>query len=116
MKRLRLCIFLSSFIALGLIVYAHPPTDISITYDVKNKTLEAVIAHPVSNPQAHFINKVNILLNGQVIIEHRISRQDNNTKQTVIYVIPDAGDGSVLTVEAYCSISGKLKKEVKITE
>lgn len=108
----------SSSIILGqpINAYAHPPSDITITYDYVTKILHAVIAHQVSNPKSHFINKVDVGINGQEIIEHKISRQDNNTDQTVSYFIPDAQIGDVIAVEAYCSISGKLQKEIKVKE
>ena len=53
-------------------------------------------------------------LNGKEIIEHSISREDNNETQTVSYLIPDVKDGDILSVEAYCSISGKLRKEIVV--
>ncbi len=93
---------------------AHPPSDILITYDTATKTLKAVITHQVSNPDKHFINKVDIQLNGQEIIEHKISRQDNNASQTVSYLIPEAKSGDTVSIEAYCNISGKLEKEIKL--
>ena len=114
MKKITFFIFLSSLIMLYSTAYAHPPSDIIITYDVAAKTLHAVIIHNVSNPASHFIKKVDIALNGKGIIEHQISRQDNNTEQTVSYLIPDAKTGDTLSVEAYCSISGKLEKEIKV--
>ena len=95
--------------------YAHPPSDITITFDSATKVLKAVIAHRVSNPNKHFINKVVISLAGREIIQHKISKQDNNTDQTVSYLIPDAKIGDILYVTAYCSISGKLDRAIKIT-
>ncbi|OGX20718.1 MAG: hypothetical protein A3K54_04735 [Omnitrophica WOR_2 bacterium RBG_13_44_8] len=98
------------------LAYAHPPSDIKITYDAKTKILTAVIYHNVSNPANHHIGKVDIGLNGKEVVEHKISRQDNNTTQTVSYLIPDTKAGDTLSVEAYCSISGKLEKEIKASE
>ncbi len=113
-----LAIFSGSLFLLGKAenAYAHPPSDIIITFDPATKILQAVIIHNVNNPESHYISKVDIGLNGKEIIEHKISRQDNNTNQTVTYLIPDAKSGDVLSVEAYCSISGKLQKEIKATE
>lgn len=71
-------------------VYAHPPSNIMITFDAKTKILQAVIMHNVSNPISHYINKVDVGLNGKETIEHKISQQDNNATQTVSYLIPDA--------------------------
>jgi hypothetical protein len=97
------------------VAYAHPPSDITISFDPSARTLTAVIAHYVSNPKTHYIRKVDIALNGKEIIEHLISRQDNNAGQTVVYLIPDVNENDSLSVEAYCSISGKLQKEIKVS-
>jgi hypothetical protein len=105
-----------SVLTVTTIAYAHPPSDIKITFDTQTKMLEAVIVHNTSNPVNHYIKKVDIGLNGKEIIEHMISREDNNQTQTVRYLIPDAKDGDVVLVEGYCSISGKLKKEITVKE
>lgn len=97
------------------IVYAHPPRDIKITFDNKTKILHAVIFHNVSNPLNHYIREVDVALNGTDIIKKYYSRQDNNSTQTVDYVITDAiNDGDRLSVEGHCSISGELKKEITV--
>lgn len=95
--------------------YAHPPQDIIITYDPDTKILQAVIIHNVSNPEKHYIKKVNVSLNGLHIIEHKISKQDNNTSQTAAYLIPDAKSGDTVSVEAYCSISGEMEKQITLS-
>jgi hypothetical protein len=96
-------------------VYAHPPSDIQITFDPATKCLTAVIAHNVSNPASHFMKKVDVGLNGNEIISHTISLQDNNKGQTVMYQIPDAKSGDIISVEGYCSISGTLTKEITVS-
>ncbi|MDD5006298.1 MAG: hypothetical protein PHS93_07395 [Candidatus Omnitrophica bacterium] len=115
MRRLSLFIVFCFFVLFCSTAYAHPPSDITITFDPASKILKAVITHQVVNPQNHFIKKVDVGLNDKEIISQEISRQDNNTTQTVSYLIPDAKEGDVLSVEAYCSISGALKKEIKVS-
>jgi len=110
----RITLFAILFLFIATIAYAHPPSDIIITYDAANRILHAVIIHNVSNPANHYINKVDIGINGKEVIEHVISKQDNNTSQTVSYLIPDVKAGDKLSVEAYCSISGKLEKEIQV--
>jgi len=104
------------FLSITAVAYAHPPSDIAITFDPASKVLKAVITHPVSNPENHFIIKVDVGLNGKEVVEHKISKQDNNSTQTVSYLLPDVKPGDTVSVEAYCSISGKLEKEIKITK
>lgn len=115
MKKVIALIITGLFIAVSSTVYAHPPLDIVITYNTITKTLQAVIVHQVDNPKAHFIKKVDVALNGQKIIEHKISKQDNSASQAVLYLIPDAKDGDLISVEAYCSVSGQLKRQIKVT-
>jgi len=114
MKKMTVFLILSFFIC--SVAYAHPPSDIKITYDSGTKILKAVIMHNVSDVKKHFINKIDISLNGKEIISHSISRQDNNVSQTVSYMIPDAKSGDALSVEGHCSLSGSLTKEIKVSE
>lgn len=114
---MRKIIALVVFSLLGAsMAYAHPPSDIQVSFDSTSKTLQAVILHSVNNPGNHYINKVDVGLNGKEIIEQTISKQDNNTSQTVRYYIPDAKEGDVLFVEGYCNVSGTLKKEMTVTK
>ncbi len=96
--------------------FAHPPKDIEISYDFNTKILTATIIHDTSNPLGHYIKKVDIGLNDadKEIIQQIISRQDNNNSQKVSYYIPDVKVGDILSVEGYCSISGKLEKEITV--
>ncbi len=114
MKRKVWFLALFIFFAAVPMAYAHPPSDIRISFDPNTKILKAVIMHNTSNPLSHYIEKVDVGLNGKEIIEQLISREDNNESQSVSYLIPDAKDGDTVSVEGYCSISGKLTKEIKL--
>lgn len=114
MKKIAVLLVLLIIFATSSIAYAHPPSDIKITFDTKTKMLNAVIIHNVSDPAKHYIKKVDVGLNGKEIIEHSISREDNNISQTVAYLIPDAKPGDVISVEGYCSISGALTKKITV--
>ena len=114
MKRIAPLLTLLLLFVFSSIAYAHPPSDIKITFDPATKTLSAVIMHDVANPSTHYIKQVDVGSNGKDIITHTISRQDNLDTQTVSYLIPDAKSRDVLFVEGHCSISGKLQKEITI--
>ncbi|MBU1061488.1 MAG: hypothetical protein KJ952_02040 [Candidatus Omnitrophica bacterium] len=108
-----LCFILLFLLATTSLSYAHPPSDIILEYDFETGLCSVVIMHNVENPQAHFIKKVSIALNGQEIISHSISLQDEFDMQVLGYIVPDVRKGDTLSIEAYCSISGKMKKELK---
>jgi len=112
MKKIIIFLILSFFVS--SVAYGHPPSDIKISYDSKTKILTAFIMHNVSDAKKHFINKIDVGLNGREILSQAISQQDNKISQKVMYLIPDAKEGDKLSVEGYCSISGKLEKEIKV--
>jgi hypothetical protein len=105
------CIF---FFGMTAMAQAHPPAKITVEYSKATKILRAVITHPVSNPVTHYIKEVEVMLNNKVIIVHNLSRQDNNTTQTVSYEIPDAKIGDMISVEGECSISGKKTESIAV--
>ncbi len=113
MKKIALILVLL-LTAAPVLVYAHPPSDIKITFDDTTKTLTAVIYHDVQDVMMHFIKKADIGLNGKEIATKDFTQQDNNQTQTVTYVIPDAKVGDTVFVEGYCNIAGKLKKELQL--
>ena len=94
-------------------IYAHPPSEIAATYNSNTEAVQAIITHPVNDPESHFIEKVEILLNGEKIIEDEFIRQENKDNQTIYYTInADVRSGDKILVVAYCSISGKSEQEI----
>ena len=111
MKKLFLCLMMLSFAATAL---AHYPTHIEVSFNRETKILAAKIIHTVENPSTHYIDKVEVYLNGSRILTHEISRQDTENEQVVLYLIPDAKTGDELSVKAYCSFTGEKEKKIKI--
>lgn len=95
--------------------FAHPPHDIKISFNPNTKILNAVIYHDVANPVPHHIKEVDVYRNDKKILQQLISIQDNNETQTVSYLIPDVKSGDKLAVEAFCSLSGSLKKQITLS-
>lgn len=113
MKKL-INIYLLGLILIASTAFAHPPRDIKITFDPATKMLNAVIYHDVANPIPHHIKEVDVYRNDKKIIQHLISVQDNHDTQTVAYLIPDVKSGDTLSVEAFCSLFGSLKKKISL--
>jgi desulfoferrodoxin (superoxide reductase-like protein) len=110
----KISMFLVLFLFVAMTAYAHPPSDIQITFDPATKVLQAVLTHEVNDAAKHFLKKIDVGLNGQEIISHQISRQDNNQTQTVSYLIPDAQAGDTISVEGYCNLNGDWEKEITV--
>ena len=110
----KMILVLCGFLIASTTAFAHPPSDIKIQFDPATKILTAVIKHRVSNPKTHYINKVDIGLNGKEIQMLSFKSQETPALQTVKFAIPLAKKGDTLSVEGYCSLSGKLEKEIKV--
>jgi len=95
-------------------VLAHPPAHIEVSFNREAKILTAKIIHPVENPSAHYIAKIDVALNGKEVLSHKISRQDNENEQVVAYLLPDVKTGDEVSVEGYCSITGKKEARIRI--
>lgn len=107
-------LFLCGLLILSATAFAHPPSDIKIQFDPVTKTLAAVVKHRVSNPKTHYIYKIDIGLNGKEVKMLPFKQQETSTGQTVSLVIPEVKKGDTLSVEGFCNLSGKLKKEIRI--
>lgn len=115
MNKIRILASLTLIIFLSFSAYvsAHPPSDIMISFDPKTKVLTAVVMHYTSNPSRHYIKKIDIGINGKKVFEEKFLRQDNNENRTIEVKLGNFRNGDIVSVEAYCSISGKLKREIK---
>jgi desulfoferrodoxin (superoxide reductase-like protein) len=111
-KKVFLSMIFTVMVLANLSVYAHPPSDIIITYDTQTKVLHAVVMHNTMNTVKHYIKKVEVALNNKLIITQMFALQGNNVSQDVTYIVPDAKIGDKISVEGECNISGELKKEI----
>ena len=116
MKSMAIVLVVCACAAFTSSAWAHPPVDIAISFDPGTKMVKAVITHPVANPKDHYIRKVDVSLNGKEVIEHVISRQDNNDTQTVAYLLPDVKEGDTIGVEGYCNQFGSLQKTITVSK
>ncbi|MGD9141345.1 MAG: hypothetical protein PVJ42_07370 [bacterium] len=111
---------LSLTIAVGLVLIsaagaiAHAPREVELEFDLGEKELQVTIDHQVTDVVKHFINSVTVELNGEKIIEQKITEQENLKSQVLEYRITEARVGDTITVVAACSISGKKKASLKI--
>lgn len=115
MKTTLSALILASLLLTGTQAFAHPPAAITIRFDSKTQTLTAVIIHPVSNPKSHFINKVDIGVNGQEVKSLSLEFQENRREQNIVAVLTEVKPGDSVSVEGYCNLSGKLEKEIKVS-
>ena len=94
----------------GVNVRAHPPDDMTLAFNSGTNTLTVTIVHGVSNNVTHYVEIVEILVNGSIDMSppHYQSQPDLNIfiyEYTVV-----TNDGSVIQVTATCSIGGTITR------
>ena len=88
---------LLSTIALALHALAHPPQDMILDYDLGTSDLSVTITHETPAPTIHYIYKVDIDLNDELIISEEYDSQPTNDIFTYVYVV-EAEIGDEITV------------------
>lgn len=95
------------------LAYAHPPEKVTLSFNQETGALSVEVIHPVSNPSTHFINRIEILQNGEMIKDEEPPRQDTRML-TVVYSLPELKPGDIIKVTAFCSRFGERSEEIKI--
>jgi desulfoferrodoxin (superoxide reductase-like protein) len=86
-----------------------------LDYDRGEKQLSVEITHPSNDINEHYIRKVTIKNNSQIVKEHYSFRQAHPHKFTLKFpLIAEAGD--VIEVKVYCSEGGSRTAKLIIEE
>jgi len=106
-------LLIAVFVSIGTSAYAHPASDLALTFDGTTRMLTVTIKHQVSSPEKHFIDTANVSVNGREAIKHLVSRQDDNAGQMLAYLLPDVNAGDTIAVNVHCNKGGDLRREIK---
>jgi hypothetical protein len=94
---------------------AHPPTDMSISYDPNTAKISVTITHPVDDPATHYLSRVKVKLNGDVISDPDYKSQPTKDTFTLTYDV-NAASGDEVWVTATCVKGGVLEKTYKVPQ
>ena len=114
MKRIRLLLILGFIFTQSAVLMAHPPSKIILEFNAETSILKIEMPHAVKEISEHFINKVEVKINGKEILKQEFLTQQDPEKQTVLYQIHDAKSGDKLEVTAHCNVFGKKKETLQI--
>jgi len=88
---------------------AHTPSNMKLDYDIDNHTLNVTITHSVSNPDTHYIYKIETKKNDVLQSTKEYTSQPSTSKFTYsIDVATEMEDK--LTITALCNQVGSIKK------
>ena len=94
---------------------AHPPQGMVLDYNIETSTLNVTITHNSPGPTIHYINKVEVKINTNLILSEEYSSQPTTSQFTYSYNLQaDAGDE--IEVTAYCNIQGSITKSIIVKD
>ena len=99
----------------GFQTIAHPPTDMSLDYDIDTDSLIITITHETPAPDLHYINRIDIRKNDVLLVTQDYSNQPTNDIFSYTFN-PDASIGDVIMVTAYCNIQGSITRTLTIED
>nr|HPI98571.1 thiosulfate oxidation carrier complex protein SoxZ [Synergistales bacterium] len=83
--------------------FSHPASRVELVYDREDSVLEVVVAHSVSDPLSHYIDKFEVRLNGQKFCELELERQISSSDTMALFKLPPLDAGTEIEVEVYCN-------------
>lgn len=108
------CFTLVILFLFTLNAFAHPPAAIDLEFDLENNILEASVDHRSGDNRDHYVEKVEVFLNDELIINQDFFLQFDNDQQKLLYLIPGAEEGDLIKLIAYCNQFGSLETEMLI--
>ncbi|MBS3749723.1 MAG: hypothetical protein KGY67_08520 [Candidatus Thermoplasmatota archaeon] len=114
-KRTNIIVILMLLITLLLpsMAFAHPPQDMVLEYDIDTEILSVTITHNSPGPTVHYVNKIEIKQNDNLIITEEYDSQPTTSEYTYTYDV-QAEVGDELTVIAYCNIQGSITRSITV--
>ena len=112
-KLIHLFLALGLVIAFGGMALAHPPASLDGSLQPDGK-LRLQLSHTVNDPVKHYINRVVVRKDGNVVAEQVFTKQSDRTGLGLDLVVPGLSKGQTIQVEADCNIFGSLKKTITL--
>jgi hypothetical protein len=95
-------------------VRAHPPADMTLSYDYDNQILTVTVIHSVADVNTHYIERIIINKNGQFAMNRNYTSQASASSMSDTFDL-DAADDDILQVTAICSVSGQIVRQVTVS-
>ncbi len=107
-------IFLGVALLFVVSLYAHPASEIIVSYDKDSMILAVEFTHSVSDPAKHYIDKVDVVLGKKDLVIQELMSQDTAEGGKVLYKIRDLKPGDTVKVKVNCNRFGGKSTEYTI--
>ena len=110
-----LIVLLGTFLLISSNTIAHAPSSMELEYNFYTQKLNVTISHAVAEPDAHYVESVEILKNDVEFLTTDYANQPSSSTFTYTYDVA-AVDGDDLEVTAICNIAGSITEAIRIEE
>lgn len=108
-------LMLVAVLILPIQVIAHPPQDMVLEYDIETEIFSVTIVHNSPAPSVHYVNKIEIERNEELVITENYDSQPTTSEYTYTFEF-QAVVGDELTVIAYCNIQGSIIRSIIVRD
>jgi len=102
------------FSTIPFIVFANAPSGLTVSYNLQTQDLQVTITHPVNDPTAHYIYKVELQKNGLIHNTSTYTSQPDPNSFTYTYRI-NATTGDTIDVTASCIQGGSKTTQYTVS-
>ncbi len=99
-------------LVLSRVSWSHPAQSVKAEYDSVKKELRVIAEHTVQKPNDHYINKIEVFVDGEIVITQTFKSQKDGLAQDVLYTLFDVKSGSKIKVSTVCNKSGIKSTEI----
>ncbi len=94
--------------------FAHPPSGIKLSFDANARILQATVMHDTQKPDEHFIESIQIRINGKEAVKQSFLKQTDGQKRIATYLLEDVKTGDQISVTGSCNVFGKKTETLKL--
>jgi desulfoferrodoxin (superoxide reductase-like protein) len=92
---------------------AHSPERIETS--IRGTLLNIKVYHNVGNTKMHYIQYINVYINGRWVTKQRFFSQQHDKYQEAVFNLPDLKTKDVVLIIAHCSRQGKIDKSIIVS-
>jgi len=112
MNRHRIILAAVCLVLLSRTAYSDPPRDIQVK--VSKEQMDISVTHPTKAPGAHYVKRIVVNLNGIKVMDQAFKEQQTKDLQETTLNLTSLKKGDKVSIEAFCSNYGNLKKNATI--
>ncbi|MDR1019535.1 MAG: hypothetical protein LBL73_02155 [Synergistaceae bacterium] len=115
MKNFRIALALALLLlaARSGIASAHPPKEISLSWD-PGGNLTVNVAHSVNDPQKHYVSKIIVYVNDKIVAQKEYASQTSGEALSDTFDLGALPAGTKVKAEAFCVIMGSVTGAITV--